>query len=183
MHACECMYVCVHEHMHMCIGWPICPHFLAGHLEWAVCFARRWSQGPRRLLAWKGTSGATGLQTAMSLTLLRPGLCLPWPIFPTTTTSPLSPPALPSLMGAPSGPSQVSSVAGGRHGLDPGEGKVWTCPWEPPALLSACTLRKYIQLYAQEPQCEGETALSQSERGILKTLQKEIFLVEKRRNW
>lgn len=144
MHACTCACMCVYVstgmHAYVLRGplWqgPLskaCPHFLAGHLEWAVCFARRWSQGPRRMLAWKGTSGATGLRTATALTLLRPGLCLPWPIFPTTTTSPLSPPAPPSLKGAPSGPSQVSSVAGGRHGLDPGEGKVWTCPWEPPA--------------------------------------------------
>lgn len=113
---CKCVCTCVCTCTQVCIGWctwqgPLseaCPHSAAGYLEWAVCSARSWSRGPRKMLAWKETSRAMGQQSAMALTPLRPGLRPPLPTSPTITTLPLSPPALPSSIVAPSGASQVS---------------------------------------------------------------------------
>ena len=136
-----CLRECVCASMRACVprvaylaGAPreACPRSVAGHVEWAVCSARSWSRGPRRMLAWKRTSGATGLQTAMALPLLRAGLHPPSPISPTTTTSPLSPPAPPSSTGAPAGASQVSPMGWSQALTGPwqdlGEGETWTFP-------------------------------------------------------
>lgn len=129
----------------------------AGHLEWAVCSARSWNGGPRRMMAWKGTSGPLGLLTATAPTPHRAGQPPPSPTSPTTTASPLSQPVTPSLEVAMSRASQVSGGGGGwgagnrccldigrhwavregRHGLDPRRAALfprlqWLAMWGPP---------------------------------------------------